>query len=225
MFLYETHLHTSPVSRCAQASVRETVEFYKSEGYDGIFITNHFVEPHGEVSHSYRTCIEFLFSDYEEAVKLGNQVGLSVFFGTELSHHGTDFLVFGLDKEWWLSHAEIARFDIHERLELMAKSGALIIQAHPFREAMYIDCIRLFPREVHGVEVFNANRIAFENDMAAQYAKNYELLPFAGSDNHRAGKQPQLGGMQSDTPIRDEKDFVNRVKNGEMTLFTRKNNI
>jgi len=144
-----------------------------------------------------------------------------VFFGTEITYHGTDFLIYGLDKEWWLSHAEIARLDIHERLELMAKSGALIIQAHPFREAMYIDCIRLFPRHVHGVEVFNGCRTNLENDMAALYAEKYFLLPFAGSDNHRAGKQTRFGGMQSETPLIDEKDFVARVKNGEMTLYVK----
>ena len=44
MYRYETHLHTSPVSKCARASVRESVEFYKSIGYDGIFITNHFID-------------------------------------------------------------------------------------------------------------------------------------------------------------------------------------
>ena len=31
-------------SRCAKASVEETVAFYKAEGYDGIFITNHFID-------------------------------------------------------------------------------------------------------------------------------------------------------------------------------------
>ena len=55
--------------------------------------------------------------------------------------------------------------------------------------------------------------------MAEQYAKNYDLIPFAGTDNHRASKQLRFGGMQSSTPIIDEQDFVFRVKNGEMTPF------
>ena len=32
MYKYETHLHTAPVSRCARAGVRETLEFYKELG-------------------------------------------------------------------------------------------------------------------------------------------------------------------------------------------------
>ena len=90
---------------------------------------------------------------------------------------------------------------------------------HPFREARYIDHIRLFPRLVHGVEVYNANRTEFENEMARQYAENYGLIPFAGSDNHRAAQQLFLGGMGSETPLTDEADFVQKVKSGEMKPF------
>ena len=44
MYRYETHLHTSPVSKCARAGVRESLLFYKRLGYDGVFITNHFLD-------------------------------------------------------------------------------------------------------------------------------------------------------------------------------------
>ncbi len=32
MFRYETHLHTYPVSRCAQVGVSDTLKFYKDIG-------------------------------------------------------------------------------------------------------------------------------------------------------------------------------------------------
>ena len=44
MYKYETHCHTAPVSKCGKASVKDTVSFYKQLGYDGIFITNHFLD-------------------------------------------------------------------------------------------------------------------------------------------------------------------------------------
>lgn len=44
MYRYETHLHTSPVSKCACVSVRDNLELYKKLGYDGVFITNHFID-------------------------------------------------------------------------------------------------------------------------------------------------------------------------------------
>ena len=44
MYKYETHLHTAPVSRCARSSVEEQLRLYKALGYDGVFITNHFLD-------------------------------------------------------------------------------------------------------------------------------------------------------------------------------------
>ena len=63
MYKYETHLHTSPVSKCAQASVLETLTFYKKLGYDGVFITNHFLDGNIniEADKSYEERIEFYF--------------------------------------------------------------------------------------------------------------------------------------------------------------------
>lgn len=223
MYLYETHLHTSPVSKCGHATVRECVEYYKEAGYAGIFITNHFIDGNIDIdpSRPYEERIQFFFSDYEEGVKIGQEIGLPVFCGVEMSLGGTDFLVYGLDKKWFLEHPEIEQMNKRDELEMMMQEGALVIQAHPFREAGYIDHIRLFPRSVHGVEVYNACRTDFENRMAEEYAENYELLAFAGSDNHSGAHQSKYGGMQSETPIKDETDFVQKVKAGQMTIFKR----
>jgi hypothetical protein len=167
MYQYETHLHTAPVSRCAWSDVEDSLIFYKELGYDGVFITNHFLDGNINVDHSlsYEEKIEFYFSDYEKGVALGENLGIKVFCGVELTYGGTDFLIYGLDKAWFLAHPEVMEMKKSEELRLMMESGALIIQAHPFREAGYIDHIRLFPRRVHGVEVINACRTEEENRM------------------------------------------------------------
>ena len=227
MYLYETHLHTSPVSRCARASVRESLIYYKEIGYTGVFITNHFIDGNIGIDHKlpYEERIRFFFSDYEEGLRVGKEIGLSVFCGVESSIGGTDFLVYGLPMEWYLAHPEIDGMQKSAFLTLVAEEGALIVQAHPFREAAYIDHIRLFPRHVHAVEVFNVERSEHENRMAEIYAKEYGLLRFAGSDNHVGDKKRVFGGMRFDTPIMSETDFVARVKAGEGTLFRRENGI
>ena len=101
----------------------------------------------------------------------------------------------------------------------MMEEGALVIQAHPFAEASYIDHVRLFPRYVHGAESYNAARSDFENEMAEHYVKSYGLIPFAGSDNHVAAKKKTLGGMQTEAPIESVQDFIDRVKNGTAVPF------
>ena len=223
MFLYETHLHTFPVSRCAHSSVRENLEFYKDAGYAGVFITNHFLDGNINIDHRlpYEERIQFYFSDYEEALRIGSEIGLSVFLGVELSYEGTDFLIYGLDKQWFLAHPEIMEMQKSDELKLMADSGALVIQAHPFRAAHYIDHVRLYPARVHGVETYNGCNTELENTMAEQYAKHYELIPFAGTDNHFAGGQERFGGMRTDSPITDVQDFIDRVKSGCAVPFRR----
>lgn len=222
MYRYETHLHTSPVSKCATVDVRDSITYYKNLGYDGVFITNHFLDGNLNIDRSspYEEKINFYFSDYEEGVKIGKEIGIKVFSGVEMSYKGTDFLVYGLDKDWYLSHPQIMDMCKTEELALLMECGALVIQAHPFREARYIDHIRLFPRSVHGVEVINASRTEFVNKMAKLYAENYNLIEFAGSDNHSAGIVKPLAGMSSDTPILNEQDFVQRVMAREMNIFT-----
>lgn len=221
MYRYETHLHTSPVSRCAKHTVRESLEFYKSLGYDGVFITNHFLDGNIniEADRPYEEKIAFYCSDYEEGLRLSEEIGIKVFFGVEMSYKGTDFLVYGLDKAWYLAHPEIIGMKRSALLAFLMESGALVLQAHPYREANYIDHIRLFPRQVHGIEILNASRPDFENNMAAYYAEYYGLIPFAGSDNHRASTRMRLAGVESDTPVRDEADFVARVMAREMKIF------
>ena len=222
MYKYETHLHTAPVSKCATASVREHLEFYKNLGYDGIFITNHFVGGSIRIDRNapYEEQIEFYFSDYEEGLKLSEEIGIKVFCGVELSYKGADFLIYGLSKKWYLENPQIMEMEIREKLKFFADNGALVIQAHPFREASYISHIRLFPRNIHGTEIVNTTKTDFENEMAKIYAEKYNLIEFAGTDNHHVNEDKhKLGGMESERPIKDEQDFINAVRNGEMKPF------
>ena len=221
MYRYETHLHTWPVSRCGKATVRESLSAYKAMGYAGVFITNHFLDGNINIdrNYPYEQRIAFYFSDYEEALSIGKELGIRIFDGVEMSYEGTDFLVYGLRKDWFLAHPEIEEMPKSRLLPFLMEQGALVIQAHPYREASYIDHIRLFPRSVQGVEVFNAGRKAFENAMALHYADSYGLIHFAGTDNHVGGACRCFGGMESEMPIQDEQDFVRQVLDGRMTPF------
>lgn len=222
MYKYETHLHSFPVSACARAEIDEVLAFYKKMEYDGVFITNHFLDGNINIdkSKSYEEQIEFYFSDYEKGAQIGKNIGLKVFCGVELSYGGTDFLVYGLDKAWFLAHPEIMEMKKSEELAFMMENGALVIQAHPYREASYIDHIRLFPRHVHGVEIINACRTDEENDMAKIYAEHYNLLKIAGSDNHSASEQKKLAGVCFEDPICSVEEFIGKVKANKMEIFT-----
>ena len=232
MYRYETHCHTSPVSQCGKASVEDTVGFYQRIGYDGIFITNHFLD--GNINPvvremPYAEQIDYYFSDYEKAAELGERIGIRVFPGVEISYKGTDFLIYGLEKEWYRAHPEIMAMKKTEELPFLMEAGALVIQAHPYREAFYIDHIRLFPRSVHGVEVINSSQAWEANEITEVYARQYGLLETCGSDNHwgsevfsklrEKGYRPEIAGMSSDTPIDSVQDFIAQVRSGSMKMF------
>jgi hypothetical protein len=222
MYRYETHMHTLPVSRCARYNVRENLEFYKSLGYDGIFITNHFLDGNINIDKSlpYEEKVKFYFSDYHEALALSDEIGIKIFLGVEISYRGTDFLIYGLDEEWYLSHPEIMDMKKSEELPYLASHGALVVQAHPYRQDRHIDHIRLFPHCIEGVETINACRTELENRMADIFADSYGFVKTAGSDNHIASRLNHLAGMESETPLVNEADFIKRVRNSEMKLFT-----
>ncbi len=226
MYYYETHLHTAPVSKCGKAGVEETLKFYKELGYDGVFVTNHFLN--GNINWDktlpYADGVAFYFSDYEKALEAGRKIGLKVFLGVEITPiRGTDFLIYGLDKQWFLDHPEIMDMPCKEQLQFMMDSGALVIQAHPYREASYIDHIRLFPRNVHGVEICNASCPDQENLMNKAYAEHYGLIPVAGSDNHHGRNAKRLAGISCEDPINSEQEFMERIWNQNHRIFSKEN--
>ena len=220
MYRYEMHLHTSPVSKCAKATVSETLEFYSAQGYDGVFITNHFINPKNDAQgRTYEELIEFFFSDYEEALSLSTEMGIKVFSGAEISFAGNHFLVYGLDKEWYLAHPDIFEMSFSDMLRFMRTEGAFVTHAHPFDERGFIDHIKLLPRCIDDVEIINGHKTDFQNSMANIYADAYELIKMAGSDNHGAGRGKRLAGVECEEPIVSIPDFITKAKAGVLIPF------
>ena len=188
MYYYELHCHTKESSRCAKIPAAELVDFYVSIGFSGAVITDHFVNGNCTVGKNlpWEERIDGFFAGYRAAKARGDAVGFSVFAGVESSYFGTDVLFYGPSPAWYREHAGLDGVlnEPNALFDAMHAAGAFLVHAHPFREADYIAMLRLFPRKVDGVEVFNAQRTPHENHMAQIYAKEYGLLPSVGSDNH-----------------------------------------
>lgn len=220
MYRYETHVHTCEGSACASASGAAQAMFYKSRGFTGMVVTDHFFNGNTAIPHELpweekvnRFCI-----GYENAKEQGAKIGLDVFFGWEYSYHGSDLLTYGLDKEWLLKHPMVMDMDVNSYCDFVREQGGIIVHAHPFREADYIAMIRLFPRKCDACEIINSCRTDFENGMAKLYAESYGLMPFAGSDNHSAA-QEKLNGVDFDELIASEQHFAQLVKEQKYRIF------
>ena len=224
-FKYETHLHTIEGSACAVSKSVDYIEIYKRIGYSGIFVTNHFFGGNTCVPQNlpWKERIEMYCQGYElafEACK--NDCDFDVFFGIEQTFDGDDYLIFGLDKNWLLSHPEIEFMTHYEVFKAVNEVNGLMVQAHPFRLRNYINAIHLHPREVHAVEIYNGGNKPEENELAALYAKNFHFPMTSGTDIHNANlvlEKPELiGGVEFDSPLKDVFDFAERVKSNNVRI-------
>ena len=211
MYKYETHLHTAETSACASATGAEQARRYKAEGYDGIFITDHFFNSNTTVPRelSWDEKVMLYCKGYENAKAEGNRIGLKVFFGIEYTYQGADILVYGLDKQWLLAHRDCDR-DFYQFYYDAKAEGALLIHAHPFREADYLREIKLLPKWVDGVEVYNSgNGKEVFNERAEWYAKQFGFRTTAGSDNHHLSvRSERLAGVVSEVEFERPEDYA-----------------
>ena len=221
MYRYETHLHTSVSSACSRFTPEEIIEKYTRLGYAGVFVTDHYLRGNSSVPKDlpYDERVKLYFDGYRAVKKCAKGSGLDVFCGVEISHFGTDFLFFGLDEEWYVNNPAIMTETPREFCHRALDAGALVLQAHPYRERHYIDHLRLFPSDVEGIEIVNATEGERSNNLAKILAEAYNLKISAGSDIHRAS-QEELAGMEFQEKLKSEQDFIDKIRRGEGSVFT-----
>lgn len=225
MFKYELHCHTKYGSMCGSMSAQDIVELYLANGYDGVCVTDHFLNGNTTVHRdcpngTYEEKIERYCQAYEK-VKSFAAGRLKVFFGFEASYKGTDILVYGMDKKALLKFPEIPQMDMRTLCDFCRDHGALAIQAHPFRMDDWIDHIRLYPNS-EGVEGFNAARNQLCNDLSTYYANAYGKLTIGGSDIHHI-EQKILSGMEFEEEVDSIEQMIHLLRNGKGRILQVRN--
>lgn len=214
---YETHLHTAEGSKCGKFSAAEMTRACKSLGYDGMFVTDHFYHGNTAIDRSlpWEEWVRQFCLGYYHAKETGDQIGLNVLFGWEYSWNGCDFLTYGLSPAWLAAHPETVSLTPIEYLGLIREAGGCIVHAHPFREACYVECIKLLPDKVDAVEIYNTGNAqpAF-NARARWYAEQFHLPQTAGSDTHFTNAFG--GGVLLEQDLADAADYRTVVREGEI---------
>lgn len=222
-YFYETHLHTSVSSRCGESTPEEMVVACKEYGYTGIIVTDH--------NWGGNTCIDKYLpwndfvdkycESYERAKAKGDEIGLDVFFGWEAGYDGTEFLIYGLNKEWLRQNPEIRYASVEEQFALVHQGGGIVVHAHPYREEHYIPEVRLFPDYIDAVEGANATHTSAESqhvyaiefdERARKYAAKLSLPMTAGSDVHST--RMFGGGIRTKRKLKDIHDFTELILSG-----------
>ena len=223
-YFYETHMHTNLGSACGNNTGAEMAAACKEMGYTGAFITDH--------NWGGNTCVsrELEWSEwmmlyargYHDAKAWGDENDFDAFFGMETGFTGIEFLVWGLDPEWFINTPEIRTADIPGQYRLVHEAGGLVSQAHPFRVEPYIPEVKNFPEFVDAFEAFNATHSSplskshndpTWNDEALKLALIHNKPITAGSDTHST--RLFGGGMAFKKRFKNSKEFCDAILSGE----------
>ncbi len=220
LYLYETHLHTMEASACAQVTGAEHVRCYKDLGYAGIIVTDHFFNGNSCIPKNlpWDERIDQFCKGYENAKKEGDRIGLEVFFGWEFNFYGTEFLIYGLDKEFLKRNPDMASWNVEQQYHKVHEAGGFIVHAHPYRIRPYIKEVRLFPEYIDAVEVINVGNRSEEFDKkAAAYARKLKLPELAGTDAH--GYENSHSGIALKHKINNIHELIDSVNDRRYELL------
>lgn len=222
----ELHCHTREVSKCAHAPAEDMVDFYVSRGYTSLVVTNHLSPKSfknsrfGDLSGcGWDRKIDLFVNGYERVRELAGD-RLNVLLGCELRSvlNNNDYLIYGVTEEFLRSVPEIMEWKIKDISAAVRASGALLVQAHPFRNGMAVTD----PALLDGLEIFNGNLgHGNRNEIARMWAEKFGLIPTAGGDCHSAKPEIGTSGILTDVPVTSNEQLLEilRGRNYELIRY------
>lgn len=200
----DLHIHTHPASPCSSAPVDLVIEEAKNIGLDGICLTDHnYVWDGGMVED------------------LQQRHGFLILRGNEITTDQGDMVVFGLKRD---VQGIIKLEDLNKEVR---EAGGFIIAVHPFRGFLTFGLgdLGLTPQKamerphfkhVDAMEVLNGKVTEKENNFAREVATGLGLPVTGGSDAHEVS-EVGLYATRFLTAIKDEKQLIEALKNGNYT--------
>ena len=221
MYKIETHLHTVYASRCGHLDAKTIVAAYAEAGYSGIVVTDHF----NRITFDYlkidlsapgSKVVPFL-EGYRRVAEEAERFNLRVYRGAELRFDecDNDYLLYGFPESLLEDPGDIFAMGIAAFSSIARSQGALIVQAHPYREL----CTPAIARYLDGVEVRNLHpRHESHNAWAASYAQRFGLIGLCGSDCHRVQDMAR-GGIGAELLPSDSMALARLLRSRQFTLL------
>lgn len=226
MDIYKTelHLHTSPASICAHTPPEEMIDQYIENGYSTVVITNHMSHALFDLVlpdvRDYREAADIYLEDYRRAKRHANG-RITVLCGMELrvKQNFNDYLIYGIDERFIMDLGNVMDKKIEELYPMFHEHGALVFQAHPFRDCMTVTN----PKYIDGIEAGNfCSTHDSRNDIAALWAKKFNMLTVYGTDYHSTDYMCSAG-ILTDSPICCNSQLIETLKSGKFTVTDGKN--
>ena len=215
-YLTELHAHTSEVSRCAHVDAAGVVDRYLNAGYSTLVIANHFNNYTLDIAGSdWQSRADYYLRAWRRAVAYAGD-RMHVLLGMEIRfpENSNDYLVFGLDEQYILSHPYLYDRNLRDFSESARADGLLVVQAHPFRDGMSV----MSPELLDGYEVFNGTVTHnSRNPIARAWCRTHGKIPTSGSDFHNPDSVIDAG-ILTDEPVTDMATLCRILRSGAYTL-------
>ena len=206
----DAHVHTSGISWCSRVSPVELAEICVRDGLDAVVLTNHCKKGYIE-GISYEDWRVKYVENYESTKKAGEQLGLQVIFGIEVTPlclNNIDFLLYGLTEEIFLDSPPLYELTQKELYEYAVENDALLYQAHPYRGG----AVPQDPVYMHGVEI-NCHPLYQTNERyrVTAFAEKHHLKLSCGSDYHGDTYKAHCGMILPDS-VTDSVSFADCLR-------------
>ena len=213
-YKYEIHCHTKETSNCGKTGAAQLVRLYKSMGYDGVVITDHYSRMTFKEWNAFtvKKHIEKFFKGYYAAKEAAGE-DFTVLLGMELRGWCSpiDYLVYGVTEDF-IRNSPNLLFKYAKRFYKMAqKNHFLVIAPHPYRMSPFLPC----KKAIDGVQIVNGKAPDEKNEKGALWAKKngFKILTY-GSDFHRPTHK-KFCAILTNEPIKSNDDLIRILKSGE----------
>ncbi|MCI6928211.1 MAG: hypothetical protein MR759_02925, partial [Ruminococcus sp.] len=196
-----------------------TVEFYKSIGYSGLVITDHysFLTFGTDSAFKRQIDVDKYLKGYHCALEAAGD-DFTVLLGMEIRYFATtnDYLVYGIDEDFLRKNGNMLFKGPRRFYKLVKESGAIIVQAHPFRPYIH----RANPKYIDGCEIFNGkDKDKDLNQKAQAWAKKEKFqIVTGGADYHRESQRGNVSGIITEEKINTNDDLVRILRNGRYEI-------
>ena len=158
-YRFELHCHTAEVSYCASCPAEQSVALLKSDGYDGVAITNHYYRDWFTTKQgSWKEKSDAWLTGYRLAKEAGEEMGLAVVLGVELGFDccpNNHFLSFGMEESFFEQYPNLYEMTPADYWQLANRLHLYFGQAHPLRGDNF--CHPEDPSILHGMEFYNGH--------------------------------------------------------------------
>ena len=222
MYKIEMHMHTKYTSPCGQLDEKQLVEGYLKAGYAGLVVTDHYNRDAFRMLKvdllGAEDKVQRFLEGYYRVKEEGERNGLKVYKGAEVRFDGSvnDYLLYGYHDELLRDPEGIFTMGLEKFIALSRADGALLIQAHPYRDGCWVADHRF----LDGVEVLNKHPWQKNhNEDTLAYAERWpELIRTSGSDCHEWNHVGH-GGIQVAALPEDDTALVKLLRAGDFTLI------